>query len=148
MIVWLPLRIQRLLYDVFWDWRRSLGLSWCSTPSWAAIQSVEGGRLALCLVIGMAFIISKEREVTVMNQVRFAFRRTLALLMLMQLLLPLAAPAHQAARAEAAAEQPFHFSTTWKTQWRAPCPRKRINASAHTSKAVIWMKIHPTRDTI
>jgi len=49
-----------------------------------------------------------------MNQVRFAFRRTLALLMLMQLLLPLAAPAHQAARAEAAAEQPFQEQIEWE----------------------------------
>jgi len=65
------------------------------------------GRLLLCLVISMAFIISNEREACVMNKVRSAFRRTLALLMMLQLCLPLTAPAHRAAHAEAAPEQPF-----------------------------------------
>ena len=49
-----------------------------------------------------------------MNLARFAFRRALALLMLMLLWFPLAVPACQAARAEGATEQPFQEQIEWE----------------------------------
>ena len=87
----------------------------------AAERTGEGAPTAASFVLGgIRYTISALEDTPAfqlpnrMNQVRFAFRRTLALLMLMQLLLPLAAPAHQAARAEAAAEQPFQEQIEWE----------------------------------